>query len=101
MRDPVSGATISTELERLLRDAGIGTVVVCGLATDYCVKATALDGRKEGFEVYLLADAVRAVDVRPGDGDRAIAEMDAAGVIPITSAHLDLPAAAPPGNIPR
>jgi nicotinamidase/pyrazinamidase len=90
-----------TGLAALLRGRGVRRIFVGGLATDYCVKATALDGRKEGFEVYLLADAVRAVDVRPGDGDRAIAEMDAAGVIPITSAHLDLPAAAPPGNIPR
>jgi nicotinamidase/pyrazinamidase len=52
---------------------------VGGLATDYCVKATALDALKEGFEVVVLEDAVRAVDVNPGDGERAMAEMMAAG----------------------
>jgi nicotinamidase/pyrazinamidase len=55
--------------------------VVCGLATDYCVKATALDGRRLGYEVALLADAVRAVDLSPGDGSRALDELAAAGVV--------------------
>ena len=80
MRDPVSGATIPTELEDLLRDAGVQDVVVTGLATDYCVKATALDAVRLGFETAVLADAVAAVDVEPGDGGRAIEEMQAAGV---------------------
>jgi nicotinamidase/pyrazinamidase len=80
MRDPVSGETTPTELEGLLRERDIGRVVVCGLATDYCVKATALDAARLGFETGVLIDAVRAVDLAPGAGDRAIDEMIAAGV---------------------
>ena len=80
MRDPLSGDTIATELETLLRDAGIEHVVVTGLATDYCVKATALDAARLGFETSVLTDAIAAVDLEPGDGDRALEEMRAAGV---------------------
>ena len=80
MRDPIGGATEPTELAGLLQDRGIGRVVVCGLATDYCVKATALDAASLGFETTVLADAVRAVDLRPGDGDRALQDLTAAGV---------------------
>jgi nicotinamidase-related amidase len=54
--------------------------VVCGLATDYCVKATALDAVRLGFEVTLLTTAIAAVDLTGGDGDRAMAEMTDAGV---------------------
>jgi nicotinamidase/pyrazinamidase len=53
--------------------------VVCGLATDYCVNATAPDGMKEGFKVRVLWDAIRAVDLKEGDGDRAIAKAEEAG----------------------
>jgi nicotinamidase/pyrazinamidase len=80
MRDPVSGETIATELEALLRDAGVDRVVVVGLATDYCVKATALDAIRLGFATEVLTDAIAAVDVEPGDGQRAFAEMRDAGV---------------------
>ena len=80
MRDPVSGETSPTELEGLLLERGVGRVVVCGLATDYCVKATALDAIRLGFETALLVDAVRPVDLAPGDGERAIEEMTSAGV---------------------
>jgi nicotinamidase/pyrazinamidase len=80
MRDPTSGATIPTELEALLRERGIRRVVVGGLATDYCVKATALDATRLGFRTAVLVDGVRAVDLAPGDGDRALEEMRAAGV---------------------
>ena len=80
VRDPVSGATSATELEGLLRDAGVERVVVVGLATDYCVKATALDAAALGFETVLLTGAIAAVDLAPGEGDRAIEEMRAAGV---------------------
>jgi nicotinamidase/pyrazinamidase len=80
MRDPVSGDTIATELEALLRDAGVERVVVVGLATDYCVKATALDAVRLGFETRVLTDAIAAVDLEPGDGERAVDEMSAAGV---------------------
>jgi nicotinamidase/pyrazinamidase len=58
---------------------GVQRIFVGGLATDYCVKATALDATREGFEVVVLADAIRAVDLQPGDGDRAIEEMRTAG----------------------
>jgi nicotinamidase-related amidase len=80
MRDPESGAETPTELESLLRAAGAERVVVCGLATDYCVKATALDAERLGFETTVLADAVAAVNREPGDGDRAMDEMREAGV---------------------
>jgi len=80
MRDPVSGETTPTELEGILRERNIAQVVVCGLATDYCVKATALDAVRLGFETAVLVDAIRAVDLRPGDGGQAIAEMTEAGV---------------------
>jgi nicotinamidase/pyrazinamidase len=81
MRDPTTGATTSTGLERLLRDTGVETVTVCGLATDYCVRATALDAIRLGFDTVVLRDAIAAVDLDPGDGDRAIEEMVAAGVL--------------------
>ncbi len=69
-----------TDLERELRERGVETVHVAGLALDYCVKATALDARRAGFAVIVHREATRAVDVRPGDGDRAVAELRAAGV---------------------
>jgi nicotinamidase/pyrazinamidase len=77
--DPVTGEKASTGLDTLLRQAGIQRVVVAGLATDYCVKATALDAVALGYETAVLRDDIRAVDLQPGDGDRAIAEMEAAG----------------------
>lgn len=80
MRHPLDGTTVPTALEDLLREAGTRRVVVVGLATDYCVKATALDARRLGFETNLVIDACAAVDLEPGDGARAIAEMAAAGV---------------------
>jgi nicotinamidase/pyrazinamidase len=80
MRDPTSGETLPTELESMLRDRAITRVVVVGLATDYCVKATALDARRLGFDTFVLADAIAAVDLQPGDGGRALDEMRAAGI---------------------
>jgi nicotinamidase/pyrazinamidase len=65
----------------LLARRGIRRLFVGGLATDYCVKATALDARHAGLDVVVLEDAVRAVDVEPGDGERALAEMTAAGAV--------------------
>jgi nicotinamidase/pyrazinamidase len=82
MRDPTTGEQIPTELEGLLRDHAIERVVVAGLATDYCVKATALDAARLGFETYVLTDAIASVDLEPGDGALAIDEMTAAGVVP-------------------
>ena len=72
-------AADGTDFSTLLARRGIRRLFVGGLATDYCVKATALDARQAGLEVVVLEDAVRAVDVAPGDGERALAEMTAAG----------------------
>jgi nicotinamidase/pyrazinamidase len=69
-----------TGLAGLLRERGIRRVFVGGLATDYCVKATALDARGAGFQVVLVEDAVRGVEVTAGDCARALDEMRAAGV---------------------
>jgi nicotinamidase/pyrazinamidase len=68
-----------TELDRLLRDHEVDTVHVAGLALDYCVKETALDARRAGFNVVLHRDATRAINVQPGDDQRAIDELRAAG----------------------
>jgi nicotinamidase/pyrazinamidase len=78
-RDPVSGETAPTILERLLQEHGVERLVICGLATDYCVVETVLDGRRLGYPVEVLAGGIRAVDLRPGDGDRAIDRMREAG----------------------
>ena len=80
MRDPVSGEAIPTELEDMLCAAAIESVSIVGLATDYCVKATALDAVRLGFRTAVLTDAIAAVDLEPGDGERALAELRAAGV---------------------
>ena len=81
MKDPTTGATMPTQLEGLLRSQGITRVVVVGLATDYCVSATALDAARLGFETEVLQDAIAAVDLADGDGDRARAAMAAAGCV--------------------
>ena len=81
VRDPTSGDVAATELERLLRERGTRRVVVVGLATDYCVVETALDAIRLGFAMTVLADGIRAVDLQPGDGDRAMARMREAGVV--------------------
>jgi len=69
-----------TDLEELLRSHGIQDVTVVGLATDYCVKNTALDALRAGFRVQVDPEAVRGVDVDPGDSERALEELRAAGV---------------------
>ncbi len=68
-----------TDLAKLLRERGVEEVWVGGLATDYCVKNTVLDARREGFDVKVISDAMRPVEVNAGDGQRAIAEMQSAG----------------------
>ena len=68
-----------TNLASLLREEGVDEVWVGGLATDYCVKHTVLDARKEGFKVRALADAMRAVNLNADDGAKAVAEMTQAG----------------------
>jgi nicotinamidase/pyrazinamidase len=87
MRDPITGNTRSTELESILRERDVTRVTVCGLATDYCVKETALDAHRLGFATTVLGDAVRAVDLQPGDGEQALAELAAAGVTISTTAN--------------
>jgi nicotinamidase/pyrazinamidase len=69
-----------TRLAELLRERGVEKVDVGGLALDYCVKNTALDARREGFEVLVHLDATRAVNVEPGDDRRAVDELRDAGV---------------------
>lgn len=80
VRDPQTGASSGTGLGERLRAGGFERVVVCGLATDYCVKETALDAVGLGFETTVLRDLIAAVDLKPGDGERALAQMAAAGV---------------------
>lgn len=79
VRDPRSGDVSATALGTLLRERGVERIVLCGIATDYCVVETALDARGLGFGVTVLADAIRAVDLEPGDGERALARMRDAG----------------------
>ena len=80
MRDAVSGEARSTGLAELLRADNVERVVVVGLATDYCIKATALDAVALGFSATVVRDAIAAVEVEPGDGERALRELAAAGV---------------------
>lgn len=68
-----------------LRRLGVRRVFIGGLATDYCVRATGEDARAEGLEYVVLTDAVRAVDVHAGDGERALEELAAAGAILTTT----------------
>lgn len=86
-RDAYSGFA-GTDLEVRLRKAGITRVFVGGLATDYCVLNTVRDARALGFDVVLLADAVAAVNVTPGDGPRALAEMLRLGARSLVFGHL-------------
>ncbi len=80
VRDPKSGDVAETRLESILRGRGIKRITICGLATDYCVVETALDGRQLGFAVTVLSEGIRAVELQPGDGERAIQRMREAGV---------------------
>lgn len=80
VRDPATGEEAPTELEGLLHERGVERVVVAGLATDYCVKETAIDAARKGFETLVLADGVRAVNLESGDDDRALADMSRVGV---------------------
>ena len=68
-----------TELGDLFRARGVDRLYVAGLATDYCVKHSVLDALRQGFDVVVVEDGIRGVEVEPGDSERAIAEMRAAG----------------------
>jgi nicotinamidase/pyrazinamidase len=85
----------ATGLGEFLRRSGVTEVYLLGLATDYCVKATALDARTLGFETNVIVDGCRGVDLHPGEVDRALSELRAAGVHLITSEAL---LATPPGR---
>lgn len=73
-----------------LKKRGVERLYVGGLATDYCVKATALDGIKQGFKLTMLVDAIKGVDIKPGDSEKALQEMDKAGADKITLQNLQL-----------
>ena len=79
VRDPLSGETTSTELGRILEQRGTERVVVVGLATDYCVKETALDALRRDLPTTVLTSAVAAVNLQPDDGEQALLEVQAAG----------------------
>ena len=79
VRDPQTGAQEGTDLEPLLRRHGIERSVLVGLATDYCVKETALDARRKGFDITILLDGVRSVNLQPGDDERAVHDAMLAG----------------------
>lgn len=74
-----------TGLEKYLKAKRIGKVYICGLATDYCIKATAFDAKKLGFKTYVIIDACRGVNVKKGDTGRAVREMRNAGIKIVTS----------------
>jgi nicotinamidase/pyrazinamidase len=79
VRDPQSGDTAPTTLQSLLEAHGIRRIVICGLATDFCVVETVTDARELGYPVAVLRDGVRAVDRKAGAGDRALRRMGDAG----------------------
>ncbi len=80
MRDAETGIEMPTELNALLQAQDITQVVVVGLALDVCVKATALDAAANGYATTVIADQARAVNLEPGDGERALDEMRAASI---------------------
>jgi nicotinamidase/pyrazinamidase len=83
-----NGRRKSTGLGEWLKASGVAEIFVCGLATDYCVKFTALDGARLGFKTHFIQDASRGVNLRPNDVRDAIAEMNRAGVATVQSADV-------------
>ena len=79
MRQPTTGERAETGLAELLRDRNVKRVVIVGLATDYCVKETVLDAVQNDLAAEVVTGAIRAVDLEPGDGDRALAAIREAG----------------------
>lgn len=77
-----------TGLEAFLREQGVSCIYLLGLATDYCVRYSALDARQLGFETFVVEDGCRGVELQPGDVDAAWREMEGAGVQRVTSAAL-------------
>jgi nicotinamidase/pyrazinamidase len=78
-----------TDLAAWLRREQVTRLLVAGLATDYCVRATALDAIRAGFDVVVVRDACRGVNATAGDADRALVEMQAAGALIASSTSLD------------
>jgi len=83
-----NGHRKSTGLGEWLKEKRITEVFVCGLATDYCVKFTALDAARMGFRTHLIEDASRGVNLRPGDVRNAVEEMKRAGIVVLQSGEL-------------
>ena len=79
VRDPESGEVDDTVLHEMLQSDGTERLVICGLATDYCVLETVLDARMRGYPVQVIGSGTRPVDREPGDGERALARMRDAG----------------------
>ena len=79
MRDPETGETEPTGLDDMLKAAGVEKLVIAGLATDYCVLATGIDARARDYPTTMLAAGMRAVELQPGDGEKALAELRLAG----------------------
>jgi len=70
-----------TSMTDVLKKVGIRELYICGLATDYCVRQTALEGLHLGFSITVLLDAVQGVELKPGDSKRALDELEAAGAV--------------------
>ena len=87
-----------SDLAQILRDHDVNEVYVCGLATDYCVRASAIDACREGFGVTVVEDAIRGVDVQQGDSERALRDMREAGARTATCEEVQarVEAASPP-----
>lgn len=92
-----NGRCRATGLEDYLRSRGVDAIYIMGLATDYCVKFTALDGAMLGFSTYLIEDGCRGVEASPGDVARAVAEMREAGIHVICSDELSAAVKTPKG----
>ena len=75
-------------LEEFLKENKVDELYVCGLATDYCVKATVLDALKSGFKTFVLTDCIKAVNVNPDDGEKSLKEMQDKGAILIESKEI-------------
>jgi nicotinamidase/pyrazinamidase len=76
------------DLKQFLKEQGVTEIYVTGLATDYCVRASALDSVKNGFKTYVVTDAVAAVNLQPDDGTKALEELRSAGVTLVPSTNL-------------
>jgi nicotinamidase/pyrazinamidase len=79
VRDPLSGETAPTILPGMLAERGVERIVICGLATDFCVVETVTDARELGYPIVVIRDGIRAVDRKAGSGKRAVERMIDAG----------------------